>query len=254
MITNKILLKARLAVESCPYDVNRQTSLLLNRTGDIRSQGISSAYTVPDPIHSYARVLVEMGMNRDSVLFSESAPSPSFFSCTDIVLIQREEQPVFHHIIDNLYLGDLVAASKEWEFMKSISVVVDVSNSGYSELPGKDYIHLDIEDSRKTDIAVHFDRVSDLILHARQEKKNVLVHCQQGVSRSVTLVLAYLVKHGSENGLSLRGAVSYLKSKRAQSGRAVHPNIGFFRQLLKYEEQLLGRSSLSASDHRSIFS
>jgi protein-tyrosine phosphatase len=247
-------LKGRLALESCPYDVYRQASLLLNRTGDIRSQGNPSAYSVPDPSRSYARVLVEMGMSRDTVSFSESASSPTVFDCTDIVLIKREEEPVFHHIIDNLYLGDLVAASKEWEFMKDIDIVVDVSNSGYSELPGKEYVHLDIEDSRQTDIAVHFDRVSELVLHAREENKNVLVHCQQGVSRSVTLVLAYLVKHGSRGGLSLRDSVSYLKGKRAQSGRAVHPNIGFFRQLLKYEEQLLGRSSLSASDHRSIFS
>lgn len=52
-----------------------------------------------------------------------------------------------------------------------------------------------------------------------------------GVSRSVTLVLAYLIK---KKGMRYDDAYSMVKSKR----RIIHPNSGFIDQLRKYESQL----------------
>ncbi len=61
------------------------------------------------------------------------------------------------------------------------------------------------------------------------EGKNVCVHCQVGVSRSVTLVLAYLMKYES---LSLKEAADRVKSYRP----FICPNRGFLEILGRIEE------------------
>jgi len=59
------------------------------------------------------------------------------------------------------------------------------------------------------------------------KKKRVLVHCQAGISRSATLVIAYLIKHQKMN---LKDAYLHVKSKRPQIG----PNKGFIQQLMDF--------------------
>lgn len=61
----------------------------------------------------------------------------------------------------------------------------------------------------------------------------VLVHCHVGVSRSATLVLAYLML---KQNLTLVEAICAVKESRG-----VIPNRGFLRQLIKLDEQLFGK-------------
>lgn len=68
-------------------------------------------------------------------------------------------------------------------------------------------------------------------VHRSREKTNVLVHCYAGVSRSVTIVLAYLMKKCNWN---LQKALGFVRSKRV----VAKPNDGFMRQLQQYEKQL----------------
>lgn len=56
------------------------------------------------------------------------------------------------------------------------------------------------------------------------------MHCYQGISRSATLVLAYLMMR--EN-MSLEDAIVLVRKRRE-----VFPNSGFLRQLIELEEQL----------------
>ena len=230
----------------------------MNRTGDIRSQGIPCEYSPPDLGSSYASLLTEQGLSYEvasGVHFSDSAPSVSVVdnvTCSALIHIEKEEKPVFDQIIGNLYLGNLAAASKIWDFTEGIHVVVDASSTSYKELPGKEYVHIDIEDNRASDISIYFDRVSDIISGCCEGQRYVLVHCREGVSRSVTLILAHLMKrgHAEGTGMLLREAIEFLKGRRTH---LVHPNIGFFRQLLKYEEKLFGKCSLSVTDYRTTF-
>ena len=59
----------------------------------------------------------------------------------------------------------------------------------------------------------------------------MLVHCNAGVSRSATFVIAYLMQH---EGMSFEQAFRYLRTKRDKTC----PNPGFVSQLKKYEEML----------------
>ena len=61
------------------------------------------------------------------------------------------------------------------------------------------------------------------------EEKRVLVSCAAGVSRSVTMVIAYLIHRDQMVGkkASLFDYISYVKECRSCS----HPNMGFLRLL-----------------------
>lgn len=75
---------------------------------------------------------------------------------------------------------------------------------------------------------MHFDSAIDFIDNKIKDKKNVLVQCHGGASRSVTLVLAYLMKI---KGWTLEQAFKYIKEKRHRA----KPNGGFWKQLEEYE-------------------
>ncbi len=59
----------------------------------------------------------------------------------------------------------------------------------------------------------------------------VLIHCQAGVSRSVTLAASYLMKH---HRLSAEDALAMIKSKRP----AAKPISFFVEQLKLYEKEI----------------
>lgn len=88
--------------------------------------------------------------------------------------------------------------------------------------------------SFQTHILISFGR-----WQVSQDGGCVLVHCLAGRSRSAALVLAYLVKHLD---LSLRSAFLHLRACRP----AVRPNSGFFSQLIEFERQIRGSTSVSS--------
>ncbi|KAH0836545.1 protein-tyrosine phosphatase-like protein [Lanmaoa asiatica] len=61
-------------------------------------------------------------------------------------------------------------------------------------------MHVPIRDDVNADIAQWFDKVVKFIQDAldADEKHKVLVHCLQGISRSATLVCAYLVAYNAD--------------------------------------------------------
>ena len=77
---------------------------------------------------------------------------------------------------------------------------------------------------------------ADLISELLTNKEVVLVHCSSGISRSSTIVIAYLMKHRK---LSLESAYD----KVFRSRPIIVPNDGFFRALQRFQTQLLGIES-----------
>jgi hypothetical protein len=55
------------------------------------------------------------------------------------------------------------------------------------------YCNLRFEDNEETNISAYFKRAIDFMKDAHRENRRVLVHCVAGASRSVTLVVAYLM-------------------------------------------------------------
>lgn len=73
------------------------------------------------------------------------------------------------------------------------------------------YFQVPVLDKSDIDISDYFDKVSDLIEQTRQTNGKTMVHCVAGVSRSASLVLAYLMKHRK---MTLRDAFDFVRSAR----------------------------------------
>ncbi|CEP01926.1 hypothetical protein PBRA_002191 [Plasmodiophora brassicae] len=78
-------------------------------------------------------------------------------------------------------------------------------------------------------ICKHFGKAIAFIEDARSCGGRVLVHCAAGVSRSPTMVIAYLIE---TLGWSLSSSYIHCKSLR----RAVAPNLGFIQQLVRFSQ------------------
>lgn len=140
--------------------------------------------------------------------------------------------------------GDLVA--KNLQLLQSHDIT-HVLNCAHKVCPAYyphslTYVCLDLLDSPK-------ETLSHFILHAifvmeecRLRKSKILVHCHQGISRSASLVIAYVAWR--ENWAMAR-ALEYVKSKRS----IVHPNQGFVNQLMDFERMELNSVALGPSLH-----
>ena len=77
----------------------------------------------------------------------------------------------------------------------------------------------------------HFETTNKFIDQAR-EQGCVLVHCHAGVSRSASVVIAYLVW---KNGWTTTQAFKHIKKSRF-----IMPNNGFVLQLKEYQNLVRG--------------
>ena len=77
----------------------------------------------------------------------------------------------------------------------------------------------------------------------KEQKGAVLVHCAAGISRSTTVVLAYLISSaGPEGGMRLLDAFSLVRRARP----CVWPNTGFMAMLCAKEASLISKRGGSA--------
>ncbi|KAI3927841.1 hypothetical protein MKW98_023442 [Papaver atlanticum] len=90
---------------------------------------------------------------------------------------------------------------------------------------------LKMTDREGTDLTRHFAECFDFIDEAKTKGGGVLVHCFAGKSRSVTIIVAYLMQ---KRRLSLSQAVEHVKNRRPKAS----PNPGFIRQLQNFEKSL----------------
>ncbi|KAL9988494.1 hypothetical protein ACROYT_G002948 [Oculina patagonica] len=88
--------------------------------------------------------------------------------------------------------------------------------------------HVPCMDEPEADLLSFFDECSEFITSGLKDEQNVIVHCLAGVSRSATVVLAYLM---NSNQMSLDDAIGFLKSVYPKA----NPNFGFLEQLQLYE-------------------
>ncbi len=76
---------------------------------------------------------------------------------------------------------------------------------------------------------------------ARSQQQGVLVHCLAGISRSVTVTVAYLMHSLS---LSLNDAYDYVKKCKPN----ISPNFNFMGQLLDFERTLHHNTGVSCCE------
>ncbi|XP_012241031.1 dual specificity protein phosphatase MPK-4 isoform X2 [Bombus vosnesenskii] len=100
-------------------------------------------------------------------------------------------------------------------------------------LPNLIVKYIQVTDMPREDLLTHFEDSYEFIDHSLQQNEKILVHCYFGISRSATIVIAYLMKKYKK---SFYDAFEAVKEKR----RFVGPNAGFLAQLKLYEEMGFG--------------
>ncbi|CAH7678674.1 hypothetical protein BY996DRAFT_6430991 [Phakopsora pachyrhizi] len=132
------------------------------------------------------------------------------------------------------------------------STFFGVVNSLWQECANGEIAVLDMKgvaDDGIDSIRPHLERAMDFIEQCRLSGGKVLVHCRVGVSRSATIVIAYVMKH-----LKMDLASAYLMVRSRRLNILIQPNLLFMWALKKLEIDLItqadGEEDLSESIRR----
>lgn len=157
--------------------------------------------------------------------------------------LEQQSDAVSLVLSPSLYLGPCSAASSH-SFLtaNSITHVLSVGSTPAKTVDGVTYHRLSLNDSQSSSITKVSDDACKIIDSAINPKGKggrgkILVHCSAGISRSPTLVTAYLMR---AHGMNLKAALRQVLKARPQ----VSPNPGFLDQLKRLELELYGSTSL----------
>ena len=132
-------------------------------------------------------------------------------------------------ITDKVYLGNFLIARDEETLLKhNINSVLSCSGPNTQKYKNENIQlkALDLNDSPNFNIIKYFKEAIEYI----ESSERVLVHCGAGVSRSATIVVAYLMW---KNKLSFKESLKYVGEHRI-----INPNPGFQKQLYIFQEKL----------------
>ena len=166
-------------------------------------------------------------------------------------------------ILPYLVIGNL-ASARNPGFLKGkrVGFILNLTTEGEAGGRGRlmqemnvEQLQVQIEDDEDEEIAGHFEVCFEFIRKAKaalpssenSKKKNaaspktVLIHSNYDLSRTAAIVLAYLM---TEHKWSLREANDHLRKCHSSA----KPNDGFAVQLLRYEQELHGKMSMTLKD------
>jgi len=153
-------------------------------------------------------------------------------------------------IIPRVYLSDYGTATNAQDLSRLAATHIVSILEQNVDLPPSikegNKLHIKIADTTRANLLQHLDKTTAFIQAALVENETnvVVVHCIMGISRSATVVCAYLIAH---KNMKAEEAIAYAQSKRP----VVCPNLGFREQLEIYESKLQsnrGQDSLLAKD------
>uniref|UniRef100_A0A915LW77 protein-tyrosine-phosphatase n=1 Tax=Meloidogyne javanica TaxID=6303 RepID=A0A915LW77_MELJA len=151
------------------------------------------------------------------------------------------------HILPFLYLGNVDTAKNRQTLEKcDIRYVINVTSDlpNYFECDAKDeqlnggngasditYMRIPVDDNCSHNLAQFFPEAISFIEHARSQKAGILVHCWAGISRSVTVCLAYLM-------YSQRCTLEEAFDRLFKQNGTIAPNFHFMEALTCWEREL----------------
>ncbi|XP_058702131.1 dual specificity protein phosphatase 22-A-like isoform X1 [Poecile atricapillus] len=115
---------------------------------------------------------------------------------------------------------------------KGVTHILSVHNHAKPVLEDMTYLCISASDSSSQNLLQHFKECIQFIHECRLAGGGCLVHCLAGVSRSSTILVAYLM---TVTELGWESCLAATKAVRSY----VSPNPGFQQQLQEYERTLL---------------
>ena len=116
-------------------------------------------------------------------------------ACINMKMTLSDGSPSPISGLDYLFVGS-VGAAYNFEQLKATGIthIINVTNTLENKYPDHfTYLRIGLEDDPDTDIGSHFSTSQTFIETVKQQHGKCLVHCYQGISRSVTIVCAYLL-------------------------------------------------------------
>lgn len=135
-----------------------------------------------------------------------------------------------NHIIDNIYLGSAFNAANYSQLSDlGIEVIINVTKEISIHFPDN-YIYKKFElyDNKDENIEEYLTEIYEFMKTFKNKK--IFIHCKMGASRSVSVLLYYLMK---EYDMDLHSAINFIKEKRM----IINPNSRFIETLKKYDKK-----------------
>jgi len=138
----------------------------------------------------------------------------------------------------HLYLGNYGSIKKETCKTFGISHVVNCTRDHpHPNVKTVQFLRVAVDDSPSVKIGKHFEKTTRKIFDIIKTGGKVLVTCRAGISRSSTIVIAFLMRY---HKMVLKDAHKLVKTQRPK----IRPNDGFWRQLVEYERILYNDSTV----------
>lgn len=139
------------------------------------------------------------------------------------------------YVVDGIYLGSQ-NSSIDREKLKELNIqYILIVGKGMRKLFSDIQYHIiEIDDSLEQDIREAVVSSLNIIKNWQQTGGNILIHCVSGISRSSSIVIAYLM---NKYCYDFDDAYLYLKDKR----KIINPNKNFVDQLKKMDLNNSGR-------------
>lgn len=144
-------------------------------------------------------------------------------------VLQVTKDPV-NEIIPGLFLGCEDVVTRKDLTALNVQHVVSVMNQPPVLSPSFTRHHIPIADTFDQKIDTHFKTTFNFIDSQLTSSRRVLVHCQQGISRSATIVIMYIMR---SQRISAQAAYEFVKTKRA----CIAPNLDFMGILAEFENR-----------------
>lgn len=147
----------------------------------------------------------------------------------------REQAPIATEVLPYLFVGGEEAAKDRKQLLeKGITHVVNAAAHAIKNFHDDvfEYTTLFLCDSPDEPIFSLFPLINRVIEEAKDGGGKTFIHCHQGVSRSCSLVIAYVMW---KQGLCYDLAYSFVRDRR----KVCSPNSGFYVNLLRWERQLV---------------
>ena len=140
--------------------------------------------------------------------------------------LQKSKYGIFE-IIPNLYISSYKSASNRSLLeSENIKIILNLTAHKCENLYPSliKYYSYCIADNSHFKLDANILEALKIIKEAIDKNNKVLVHCQMGISRAPTIVIAFLIKHKL---MSFEDALSLVKNKSPSAD----PNLGFLIQL-----------------------
>lgn len=142
-------------------------------------------------------------------------------------------QTKMQEVVRGLFIGSW-HPSNDPELLKSAGVThlcCCINVKPRLEDKGFKYTVIPAEDNNEYDISQHFEQTFGFIDGALSQGTGVLVYCGAGISRSTTVLAAYLMR---KLKIGAQDAVEMIQKKR----QVARPNNGFMKQLKEFQNKL----------------